>query len=409
MLFVSVLHSLPVFVFRVSFSVAVTDLTADDFTINAGNATAAVTSVVAVAPGRVLSQPQRRRLVTANVWDVTVTVTGNFASTPVILGLVDGGTEPKNQAVPAVGRVGDPHVSQYAPVEVVVSPGELLAQAGFTSTLGGTTSLTVLDVTLDFGDAGVTGVTVDHFVVDSPSAQVSVQVSPVGSDGSVATQLWSLVVTVAAGQAESRVRVYLDNSAGTIVPPPATRSQPVLDVTYQPPSDDAWLTLTLETGAMIAAGVVLCCVCVCGVLLYKSQHRGRSYAQGKSKVAPEPAPGGVAHAHIGAPMSPATVTPGGDFGQVATPAAPASVSDPHGSVAAGQGGAHAAWGDAEVGGAHAAASHAAPSPAQTTPLRTVSSLTLGNPAERAGARPMLEPLQSAASLRHLRDAGAARR
>lgn len=300
------------FVFRVSFTVAVTNLDANDFTINAGNATAVVTSVEPVVPGRVLAT---RRLVAAHAWDVMVAVTGNFAATPIILGLADGGTEPRNQAVPATGQAGDPHVSQYAPVEVAVSPGELLTQAGFATTLGFATSLTVLDVTLDFGDAGVTNVTVGHFVVDSPAAAVSVQVSPVGLDGFVPTQLWTVLVTIEPQQLlESRVRLYLDNAAATIVPPPATRALPVLDVTYRPPSTDSMLPLA--TAAMIAAGVVLCGVCVCGVLLWKSHHRGRAYTQGKSRVAPEPAPGRVAVARASAPVAAAPVTPTGEFAPV---------------------------------------------------------------------------------------------
>ena len=260
--------------FGIIFSAPVANLTADDVVVSSGSVS---TDVVEVAPEvrRRLKAPadasHTRALTSAGVsdrWRVVLRVTGEyFANTAITLGIRDGAVSPPNTAVPAGGALGDKQVVAYAPAPVTVQPGSILLQAGFSTTdLSDHLSLTVFNVVLDFGAQGVLGVTKQHIRVEAPMP-ISVVVAPQeGQDApgdATPVQHWDVVLTILAPEVSGTVRVFLAHHPNaTIVPPPATREDPILVLQYRPAQG-------LSTGAVVGIAVasvaflVACCVGVC--------------------------------------------------------------------------------------------------------------------------------------------------
>ena len=283
---------LPTLQFVVDFTRAVDGLDSTDFIVVAPGVDAAVTLV---QPSTAVTPPSpSRRLAAFQRWDVEVTVAGRFTQTNVVLGLVEGGTIPGNKALPAVGVVGQPHVAQYQPTVVDVAAGDSLQAAGFTELRVEGTSLLTLDVVLDFGAEGVSGLTPAHIRVDTTLAFVVVVTPLDGSNTTTVSQRWRVEVLVNEGQDAAWLAAYLDDSVPGIVPPPAVRKNPILAVHYIPEDEGPalWAVILLA-----ACAVLLCAMCVAAAWL-ANKHMGRGRITNKVAAAPNlhaamPSPQGV--------------------------------------------------------------------------------------------------------------------
>ena len=269
--------------YLVTFGVPVSGLSPASITVAAGPLATVVVSAVPWG-----SNGNGRRLGSnpaASEWRVDVNVTGNYQRAPIAIGLAHDVTTPNNAGVQPVATEGAAHVVLYEPVLPDATPGEELQKQGETSVVVQRTKSPVLDVVVDFG-ARVSGVAVRNFRLESSTATaVSMTVAPVDGAGTRddPARYWRLVLTVQSSVPSSRLQVYLNNDDDNIYPPPAQRSEPVLDAEYAGETDlIGWLAMLA-----ICTAAVACCV-GCG-LYFVSRHCKKRNAAKAAPYQPEPA------------------------------------------------------------------------------------------------------------------------